>query len=49
MSENGRKGGKMSKELKLGVHARTKEQMIEDARKGGTKNKRTWYRSSWKN
>ncbi|MFN9906379.1 MAG: hypothetical protein ACK56F_09685, partial [bacterium] len=38
-SENGKKSGKIggqkTYEMGVGVHGRTKEQMIEDARKGG--------------
>jgi general stress protein YciG len=48
MSEDGRKGGKITYECGLGVHNRSKEQMFEDGKKGGEsayKNKRGFH--SW--
>jgi hypothetical protein len=39
MTEDGKKGGKKIKELGIGVHGRTKEQIKKDSRKGGKKAK----------
>jgi hypothetical protein len=52
MSEDGKKGGKIAGklvyELGLGIHGLSKEEMIENARKGGQKGGKTTASQKWK-
>jgi hypothetical protein len=46
LSKGGKTGGTTNAKNKTGVCGRNKEKMLEDAKKGGKKNGRTWHRNT---